>query len=355
MPLETQLPPSLSDLLTQDAMRNAQLRQIGQEGQLRNLQMGQMQQDIAQKARLRDLLSNLPEGQDPTALIPNLVRMGPEGMQMAGQIQGLYAKDNKPIVVGRSLMSPKGEILGTDVTWAEEQKANREAKMAELQARLQESGLARADRMALQREMFNLRKEQIQQGNRPPPGYRYTPEGNLEAIPGGPAATGKALPGPAIEKLSGAGTAVEDTSRLAGTFKPEYGGKTILGDMSNTYKRIMGDETGQAQWWQDMDALQNQTRHNLFGSALTSTELKAWEKTSITPRMNPDQIKANLARRQEIEARAASKLARAYTAAGYNQNQINELLGTASEYVTKPAPPVGTVTHPKYPGFSIAR
>ena len=151
---------------------------------------------------------------------------------------------------------------------------------------------------------------------------------------------GKALPNPAVKDLSAAGAAVEDSARLKNSFNTEYGGKTILGDMSNTLKRVFGDDTGQAQWWQDMDALQNQTRHNLFGSALTKTELQAWEKTSITPRMNPDQIVQNLARRQEIESRAASKLARAYTAAGYNKDQINELLGTAAEYVNQPAPPV---------------
>lgn len=152
----------------------------------------------------------------------------------------------------------------------------------------------------------------------------------------------KPLPNPAIEKLSAAGTAVEDTTRLAGTFKPEYGGKTILGDLSNTYKRIAGDETGQAQWWQDMDNLQNQTRHALFGSALTATELAAWNKTSIQPRMNAKQIQENLARRQEIEARAASKLSRAYEAGGYNKQQIEELLGVGAGYLQNPAPPVGS-------------
>lgn len=152
---------------------------------------------------------------------------------------------------------------------------------------------------------------------------------------------GKPLPAKTVSDVAAAGTAVEDSARLAGTFKPEYGGKTVLGDLSNTYKRVMGDTTGQAQWWQDMDTLQNQTRHALFGSALTATELKAWEKTSVTPRMDPDQITANLKRRQEIEARAASKLARAWAAGGYSQTQIRELLGNAAGYLDNPAPPVG--------------
>lgn len=175
-----------------------------------------------------------------------------------------------------------------------------------------------------------------------PPGYRMSQDGGrMEAVPGGPADIGKALPNPAVKSLSAAGASVENTQRLAGSFKEGFGNHTILGDKSNTFKRIFGDETKQAQWWQDMDSQQNQTRHDLFGSALTATELAAWEKTSITPRMDSKQITENLARRSEIEARAASALARSYSVAGYNKAQINELLGTAAEYINKAAPPVG--------------
>lgn len=155
------------------------------------------------------------------------------------------------------------------------------------------------------------------------------------------AAKGKALPQPAVTKLAGAGDAVETSKRLLTTFKDNYGNKTIAGDLSNTTKRIFGDDTGQAQWWQDMEQAQNRTRHELFGSALTATELAAWNKTSVNPRMDSKQIKENLTRRAEIEARAASKLARSYEAAGYSKDQIRELLGTAAEYLDKPAAPVG--------------
>lgn len=175
-----------------------------------------------------------------------------------------------------------------------------------------------------------------------PPGYRVSADGTrLEAIPGGPSDIGKALPGPAVKELGGAGASVENTQRLQGSFKDDFGGKVILGDMSNTMGRIFGDDTGQAQWWQDMDQQQNQTRHELFGSALTKTELAAWEKTAVTPNMDAKQIRENLGRRSEIEARAASKVARAYQSAGYNKDQIRELLGTASQYLDNPAPPVG--------------
>ena len=150
----------------------------------------------------------------------------------------------------------------------------------------------------------------------------------------------KPLPSGAVDKISAAGTSVENMTRSRDTFKNDYAGKTVLGDLSNTIGRVFGDDTGQAQWWQDFDVAQAQARHALFGSALTNTEKTAWEKISINPRMDPEEIRKNLERRQAIEARAASKLARAYAAGGYSQAQIKELLGTSAGVLDTPAPPV---------------
>ena len=154
----------------------------------------------------------------------------------------------------------------------------------------------------------------------------------------------KALPNPAVEKLSAAGQALENTNRQVATFKDEYGGHTIAGDMSNTAGRILGDDSGQAQWWQDFEASANQTRHALFGSALTQTELAAWTKTTITPRMNSDEIRKNLTRRKSIEISAAQKLARGYTALGYSPDAIAEFIGPeAASFVDSPSAPARKV------------
>lgn len=154
-------------------------------------------------------------------------------------------------------------------------------------------------------------------------------------------AKGKALPSPAVTKLAGMADAVESTERAVQGFKPEYGGKLVLGRLSNTIGKLAGDDTGQVQWWQDFDTAQNQARHALFGSALTATEKAAWEEISINPRMESREIQKNLARRQQLEANAASKLARAYAAGGYNKDQIRELLGASADYLETPAAPAG--------------
>ena len=174
----------------------------------------------------------------------------------------------------------------------------------------------------------------------------YTPEGTRLAaikLEEEKAKMGKALPSPAVTSLSAAGAAVEDTSRSKRTFKDEYGGKTIMGRLSNTIGKLVGDDTGQVQWWQDYDSAQNLARNALFGSALTNTEKEAWEMIAVNPRMDANEIKKNIDRKQALEARAASKLGRAYAAGGYSKDQIKELLGDAAVYLESGA---SSVTDP---------
>lgn len=182
--------------------------------------------------------------------------------------------------------------------------------------------------------------------------YKSLPEGDMKRAFGekhGLETKGvdeQTLPAGAVATIGAAGTSVENMSRSRNTFKNDYAGKTILGDLSNTIGRVFGDETGQAQWWQDFDVAQAQARHALFGSALTNTEKAAWEKISINPRMDPEEIRKNLQRRQAIEERAASKLARAYAAGGYSKAQIKELLGSSASFLDTAAPPVTTPSGP---------
>ena len=161
----------------------------------------------------------------------------------------------------------------------------------------------------------------------PPAGFRWTPDGNLEKIPGGPADdTGKpgtALTNPMIKEIE-ALTGQRDAFRsLTEGFRPEFGGN-IMGDWENTARRLVGDDTGQAQWWQNMQMQDNAVRHGLFGAALTATEQAAWNRTTVTPRMDPEEIQKNLQRRKEIIETATARLARVYAKGGYNKDQLGE-------------------------------
>lgn len=174
----------------------------------------------------------------------------------------------------------------------------------------------------------------VQYGNK---GGRKIVEG---AIPKGQQPTRQMQP-KAINDLSAAGDQAAAMDRLTGGFKPEYGGHTVLGGLSNTIGRLTGDSTGQTQWWQDYQVQLNQMRNKLFGAALTAQEKSEFEKAVINPRMDPGEIKKNLERQDKLATIAARKLAKAYTAAGYNKEAVEDAIGMSIEDLsgtTKPGP-----------------
>lgn len=64
----------------------------------------------------------------------------------------------KNVVVGRSLMNQNtGQIIGSDATWAGEQQAAREAKQAELTAKMEDARTSRAEKADLARELQQSR------------------------------------------------------------------------------------------------------------------------------------------------------------------------------------------------------
>ena len=161
-----------------------------------------------------------------------------------------------------------------------------------------------------------------------PAGYRLSADGqSLEAMPGGPAALGKALPSKLVNDIQEQAGVADNTIRLRDTFKPEYANKTVLGDLSNTSKRVFGDDTGQSQWWQDYALHESTVRHKLFGASLTPGEQGQWAKLTVTPRMDAKQVEENLARRAEIEARGLDRLTASSAAGGYNKEQIEAVSG----------------------------
>lgn len=260
---------------------------------------------------------------------------------------------------------------------AQELDLQRQQRAAELQAKLDDAAASRAEKIAAQKELAQMqaemRREALQQQQtfareqaeanragradlaRLVAGLRTPPQGpqpqllnseqgvfqigrDGQAVPvvgpdgkplAGKAPVGKALPTPVAKELTKRAEAADATKRFAESFKDQFGNKTVLGDWDNTGKRIFGDNTGQAQWWQDYAFHRNQIRNELFGSALTASEKTEWEKADIGPRMDAAEIKKNLDRRAKIEERALNRQIRANQAAGYNRQQIEELTGRA--------------------------
>lgn len=197
--------------------------------------------------------------------------------------------------------------------------------------------------LGLRRQELDLRRGEMEAG-KVPPGYRRKADGTgLEPIPGGPAALGKALPQRLASDLAEQGQLVDSTQRFANSFQDRYGGKTVMGDWSNTFGRIAGDDTGQSQWWQDYQLYEAQVRNKLFGASLTTGEQNAWSKLAVSPRMHPDEIRKNLERRAQIEETGLHRLADSAARAGYNQQQIEALIGRPIQQraPAQPAAPSG--------------
>ena len=86
MPLDTVVGPSLSDLMNQKAMQKMQIYGIGQEAQLRNLQVQSGQEQLNQQNQLRGLFQNMQPGQDLSSLLPELMKLGPQGIDAASKM-----------------------------------------------------------------------------------------------------------------------------------------------------------------------------------------------------------------------------------------------------------------------------
>lgn len=185
-----------------------------------------------------------------------------------------------------------------------------------------------------------IRREAIlaRPGAKAPSGYRATAQGNLEFIPGGPAdpTVKTKLPKPLnfrdTENLSKKGVQLENIERYGDSFKDEFAGYGRGGETTMWIARnlpiLAGPTTeGAATWWQDYDRYKNVVRNELFGSALTEGEQRAFESADITPNMDPKQIKANLLRQKEAAESALAKATGSMKASGYNPDAIEAAVG----------------------------
>lgn len=134
------------------------------------------------------------------------------------------------------------------------------------------------------------------------------------------------------EKLAKKGVQLEGVTRYGETFKDEFAGYGRGGDTMMFIARnlpILAGPTTEsaATWWQDYDRYKNTVRNELFGSALTEAEQRAFESADITPNMKPEIIRANLKRQKDATKSALAKTTTALTASGYNPEAVEGAVG----------------------------
>jgi hypothetical protein len=173
-------------------------------------------------------------------------------------------------------------------------------------------------------------------GGKPPAGYRYTPEGDLTFIPGGPADPAHVKPRQFsvtdVTKLSEEGTKFGSLTQSADTFKDNFAGyySDAVGDiaMAAGRKGLTGKETQEAaSWWQGYERMRNVVRHELYGSALTPQEKETFERADITPGMKPELVRTNLKTQTGIIQNGLRRKANALIQSGYDPGAISAAYG----------------------------
>ncbi len=132
------------------------------------------------------------------------------------------------------------------------------------------------------------------------------------------ALTGAGFKAPSVsaqKKTQEAKESYDGIARVLKTYKPEYASSAGVigeGSITNFFGKFGGTEgmKDQARWWADYDLMYTLGRRNeLFGSALTDSEIRAWEGANISPNSPDDVIKRGLATLSEI---ASKKLKEQY-------------------------------------------
>lgn len=143
---------------------------------------------------------------------------------------------------------------------------------------------------------------------------------------------------PQVETYAGLSTALNG-------FKDDFGGNTVTGGLENKLQGLWGGfgSEGQRDWWASFKSNDNQIRNKLFGSALTETEKAAYEATTISPSMDPKEIRRNLTTRRGIVQKALQRTTKFLHAQGYSGDSISALAG---EY----APELGATEAPAAKG-----
>lgn len=147
--------------------------------------------------------------------------------------------------------------------------------------------------------------------------------------------TGKPMPDGVAKRYEDAINAFAAFDRATGSFQDDYAGNSLTGGLENSIQNIVGGfgTPGQAQWWSDFKATDNVLRNALYGASLTAGEKSAYEATTITPRMDPAQIKANLTRRMALARDLLSRRTNFLKNNGYDPDAVDALAGEYGDII----------------------
>lgn len=177
------------------------------------------------------------------------------------------------------------------------------------------------------------------------------------ATPGGGSAAPKpekVLPQPVVKLVTEARDNATAMDSMATAFKPEYAGKGVFGigaDMQIGASANLGVDKDAVNWWKDYRKnIELVERHAMFGASLTVGEQGAWRSADISPGMNAEVIKTNLATRKRLAAKVLENAQQDMIDAGHSEERVRNIAGRnlKPEPSEKPAgAALQTATNPK--------
>lgn len=156
----------------------------------------------------------------------------------------------------------------------------------------------------------------------------------------------KNLPAAINKTISAQSSALSRLGEAMAGFKPEYFqnyGSKLVGQGKDAWSNIKGSigigtdaDANRVVWRKNFNAIQNIDRHELFGSALSAGEAKAWDAASTNEGDSPAVAAKNLRIRYNIIKDNLSKATASAIGGGYDQEQIQGLVGNSLAPVTNP-------------------
>jgi len=138
-----------------------------------------------------------------------------------------------------------------------------------------------------------------------------------------------------ITKLQTASDNFDRINLINQSFDDRFGGfkSNIAGNAKVEYSKRFGDDVPFVQFWQAYQEQTNLIRKELFGTALTATEKKEFERARINPGMTPKQIRANLKRQTNASLKAAQKLSKPFNTGNFDSRQVRGALGANADTI----------------------
>jgi len=203
-------------------------------------------------------------------------------------------------ITGDDVLTPFGQNLAASVS--RDTQLEKKAMEADAQRQLT-SGYYKqmAEQSALKNAMALRKQEEYERHN------RATEKNQL--LRSNPMGSFKAPTVSAQKKTEEAKESYQSLQRVLKSYKEDYANNTFFpfeGSISNTFGKYTGtdDQQDQSRWWADYDLLYTLGRRNkLFGSALTDSEIRAWEGANISPNSPPEVIQRGLKTLTEIAER----------------------------------------------------